>query len=146
MIDLTQSTFASPALHLVPTDPGLSWADHESLDIDAPPDSDTDPSPEARWPADAPRTGVCGAVTPRVGRLPGGDYRMYYTQILPRTGFQSLFQKLAGGIVQDRLESTTSCMVRPQSGQGSSGTVTFFSLWLAINCLLYTSPSPRDRG
>lgn len=86
MIDLTQSTFASPALHLVPTDPGLSWADHESLDIDAPPDSDTDPSPEARWPADAPRTGVCGAVTPRVVRLPGGDYRMYYTQILPRAG------------------------------------------------------------
>ena len=86
MIDLTQSLTASPLVHSIPSDPGTSWRS-ECVAIDAAPDSDTDPAPEAHWPVDAARTGVCGAVSPRVLALPEGGYRMYYTQILPRPGF-----------------------------------------------------------
>ena len=64
-------------------DPGIQWTS-TSVAIDAPPDSDTEPSPAARWPAGAERSGLCGAVSPRVVALPEGGYRMYYTQILPR--------------------------------------------------------------
>ncbi len=86
MIDLTRSATASPLVHTPPTDPGVDWTS-ESIAIDAPPDSDIDPLPDARWPAEATRTGLCGAVSPRVVALPDGRYRMYYTQILPRAGF-----------------------------------------------------------
>ena len=86
MIDLTQSATASPLVHTPPTDPGVNWTS-ESIAIDAPPDSDSDPLPDARWPAEAARSGLCGAVSPRVVALPDGPYRMYYTQILPRAGF-----------------------------------------------------------
>ncbi|MBP85809.1 MAG: hypothetical protein CMJ64_03690 [Planctomycetaceae bacterium] len=86
MIDLTQSDSPSPLVHTVPCDPGTSWIS-DSIAIDAPPDSDIDPAPDAQWPAEAERTGVCGAVCPRVVALPSGGYRMYYTQILPRAGF-----------------------------------------------------------
>lgn len=86
MIDLTTSAEASPLVHTAPIDPATSWAS-ESIAIDAPPDGDIDPSPAARWPADAVRSGWCGAVSPRVVALQGGGYRMYYTQILPRDGF-----------------------------------------------------------
>jgi len=37
----------------------------------------------------ATRTGLCGAVSPRVVALASGGYRMYYTQILPRAGFRA---------------------------------------------------------
>lgn len=87
MIDLSQSPSASPLVHVVPTDPGTSWAKDAAVVIDAPPDSDVNPLPEARWPRQAVRTGVCGAVSPRVVKLPSGGYRLYYTQILPRPGF-----------------------------------------------------------
>jgi len=86
MIDLTQYATASPLIHAVPCDPGTSWVG-DSVAIDAPPDNDIDPSPAAQWPTDSVRTGLCGAVSPRVITLPGGGYRMYYTQILPRKGF-----------------------------------------------------------
>lgn len=86
MIDLTQSVSASPLVHTVARDPGTSWTS-QSIAIDAPPDSDLDPSPDTPWSADAVRTGLCGAVSPRVVALPNGGYRMYYTQILPRAGF-----------------------------------------------------------
>ena len=86
MINLTQSATAAPLLHAAPTDPGVQWAT-ESIAIDAPPDDDIEPVPDAQWPADAARTGLCGAVSPRIVALPGGSYRMYYTQILPRAGF-----------------------------------------------------------
>jgi hypothetical protein len=86
MIDLTQSVTASPLVHTVARDPGTSWVS-QSISIDAPPDSDLNPSPDARWSADAVRSGLCGAVSPRVVALPDGGYRMYYTQILPRAGF-----------------------------------------------------------
>ncbi len=86
MIDLTQSAMASPLICAVPSDPGTSWTT-ETIAIDAPPDNDPDPAPDARWQPDAVRSGLCGAVSPRVVALPGGVYRMYYTQILPRAGF-----------------------------------------------------------
>ncbi len=87
MIDLLQSPSASPLVHSVATDPGTAWTKDAAVAIEAPPDTDVVPRPDAQWSPDAPRTGVCGAVGPRVIALPGGGYRMYYSQILPRPGF-----------------------------------------------------------
>ena len=91
MIDLSQlpsaAPPASPLVHSAPTDPGTSWAKDAQVVVDAPPDDEVDPRPDAQWPPDAVRTGVCGAVSPRVVALPGGGYRLYYTLILPRPGF-----------------------------------------------------------
>ena len=87
MIDLSQSPSASPLVHTVATDPGKLWVKDAAVVIDAPPDADVDPLPEANWPSQAQRTGICGAVGPRVLALPGGGYRMYYSQILPRPGY-----------------------------------------------------------
>jgi len=87
MIDLSRTPHASAQLHAVPADPGRSWIQDDLVAIDAPPDADVDPRPEARWSPHNVRTGLCGSVSPRVVTLPGGGYRLYYTQILPRTGF-----------------------------------------------------------
>ena len=87
MIDLSKSPWASPLVHGVPTDPGTLWVKDTAVVVDAPPDSEVDPLPEAQWPLQAARTGVYGAVSPRVIALLGGGYRLYYTQILPRPGF-----------------------------------------------------------
>ncbi|MDA1054364.1 MAG: hypothetical protein O3C40_28310 [Planctomycetota bacterium] len=87
MIDLARSQSASSTVHAVATDPGTVWTKDTALAIEAPPDADFDPLPEAQWSPDAPRTGVCGAVGPRVIALPSGGYRMYYSQIFPRPGF-----------------------------------------------------------
>lgn len=87
MIDLSKCSAASPLVHRVDTDPGMLWSKDAAVAIDAPPDSDTNPRPEATWPRDARRTGICGVVGPRAIALPGGGYRMYYSQILPRPGF-----------------------------------------------------------
>lgn len=87
MIDLTRTITASPDIHTVPTDPGKSWTDDVTVIIEAPPDHETDPAPEATWANVDVRTGICGSVTPRVVVLPNGQYRMYYTQMLPRPGF-----------------------------------------------------------
>jgi hypothetical protein len=87
MVDLTQADSGSPAMHTVASDPGLAWTKRSAPAIEAAPDDDTSPAPDARWPTDAPRTGVCGSVSPRVLRLVDGSYRLYYTQILPRPGF-----------------------------------------------------------
>ena len=87
MIDLSQSASASPLVHSAATDPGKVWMKDAAVAIEAPPDTDVDPRPEAQWSPDAPRTGLCGAVSPRVLALPSGGYRMYYSQILPRPGF-----------------------------------------------------------
>jgi hypothetical protein len=86
MIDLSQSPLPTPQVHAVPTDPGASWGADADVAIDAAPDGEVDPLPEARWAPHALRTGVYGAVGPRVIALPGGGYRLYYTQILPRRG------------------------------------------------------------
>lgn len=87
MIDLARSQKGLPSIHTVAADPGRAWTKDSAVAIDAPPDTDLDPRPESRWSPDAPRTGVCGAVGPRVVTLPRGGYRMYYSQILPRPGF-----------------------------------------------------------
>lgn len=97
MIDLTRSNVASPLVHSVEIDPGTSWKRDDAVAIEAPPDDETDPPPEAHWQAvelvdhesqtGVTRSGVCGVVSPRIIMLPGGGYRLYYTQILPRVGF-----------------------------------------------------------
>jgi hypothetical protein len=87
MMDLTRTAAASPLLQTVDVDPGIVWTKDACIAIEAPPDVDLDPQPAATWPRDAVRTGLCGAVSPRVLALPGGGYRMYYSQILPRPGF-----------------------------------------------------------
>jgi hypothetical protein len=87
LIDLTQSRSASPLVQTVTVDPGVSWRKDAAVAIEAPPDTDIDPQPEATWSPHAPRTGICGAVGPRVIALPDSGYRMYYTQILPQPGF-----------------------------------------------------------
>ena len=87
MIDLSKCSAASPLVHTVDVDPGILWSKETHVAIDAPPDSDTNPRPEATWPREDLRTGLCGVVSPRVLALPGGDFRMYYSQMLPRPGF-----------------------------------------------------------
>ena len=83
----TQPNQSPLSHHAVAVDPGTSWVKDAKKAIDAPPDGENAPAPEAQWPSIAPRTGVCGAVTPNVVPLADGGYRMYYTQILPRPGF-----------------------------------------------------------
>ena len=87
MINLLQPDACGPAVQTVPSDPGRDWLKDPLCAVEAAPDNDGDPSPDAQWSAQAVRTGVCGVVAPRIIRLPGGFYRMYYTQILPRSGF-----------------------------------------------------------
>ena len=87
MIDLSRCSSASPLVHTVELDPGVLWSKDAAVAIEAPPDSDTNPRPEARWPREARRTGLCGVVGPRAIALPGGGWRMYYSQMLPRPGF-----------------------------------------------------------
>ncbi|MBB76053.1 MAG: hypothetical protein CMJ75_16215 [Planctomycetaceae bacterium] len=86
MIDLTRAAIAPGSVQTVPTDPGIAWRPESTLAIDAAPDDHRSPAPEAAW-AGGIRSGLCGAVAPRVLRLPSGSYRMYYSQILPRPGF-----------------------------------------------------------
>ena len=74
------------ANHIVATDPGSNWVKENRIAVDAPPDSDTNPSPEPHWPQHAIRSGLCGVVSPNTICVANG-YRMYYTQILPRPGF-----------------------------------------------------------
>ncbi len=88
MIDLTRSAGPSPDVHCAGRDPeaGAAWTKQPEPAIDAPPDGDRNPAPDARWPQEAKRSGLCGSVSPRVVRLADGALRMYYTQILPRPG------------------------------------------------------------
>ena len=87
MIDLTGHPTASPAIHHVPVDPGTSWSTEVTVALDAAPDDDPNPDPQMVWDTTAVRSGICGAVTPRIVLFPDGTYRMYYTQILPRPNF-----------------------------------------------------------
>ena len=87
MIDLSKCSAASPLVHTVEADPGTLWSKDTHVAIDAPPDSDINPRPETTWPREDLRTGLCGVVSPRILALPGGGFRMYYSQILPRPGF-----------------------------------------------------------
>src|ERR1051325_9970720 len=87
MIDLSQSSLASPLVHTAATDPGSSWTKDVAVAIDAPPDTDLDPLPEAQWSPQALRSGICGAVSPRVLGLRGAGYRCSSSRIRRRSGF-----------------------------------------------------------
>jgi hypothetical protein len=87
MIDLSKCSAASPWVQTVDADPGVLWSKDAAVAIDAPPDLDTTPRPEATWPHEDRRTGVCGVVSPRVLALSDGGYRMYYSQLLPRPDY-----------------------------------------------------------
>ena len=87
MFDLRRSPVASPECQTVARDPGREWRKDAAVALDAPPDDDTAPLPEARWSPAARRTGVCGAVGPRAIALRDGGFRLFYSQILPRAGF-----------------------------------------------------------
>jgi hypothetical protein len=87
MIDLSKCSAASPLVHTVDSDPGTCWSKDVAVAIEAPPDSDAQPRPEATWSREDRRTGLCGVVSPRVISLSSGGYRMYYSQMLPRPGF-----------------------------------------------------------
>src|SRR5690349_12331325 len=113
MIDLSQAWAALWLAHTVPADPGTAWVKDQAIAVDAPPDVDVDPLPEAQWPRHARRTGLCGAVSPRVVALREGGYRLYYTQILPRAGF-------AEGA--NDYENATSRILSATSPDGSSWT------------------------
>jgi hypothetical protein len=86
MINLSQTFKSGPQVQTVVTDPGVAWIKDTSWVVDAPPDDAAQPEPEATWPNSRVRTGLCGAVSPRAIALPGGGYRLYSTQILPRAG------------------------------------------------------------
>ena len=127
MINLAASPTASPAVHTPPMAPGVQWTS-DSGAIDAPPDNDLDPSPDVQWPPEAARTGLCGAVSPRVVALAEGGYRLYYTQILPRTGIPAIANDYDDATT--RILSATSIDgatwepesgVRPSPRQGGAG-------------------------
>ena len=87
MINLSKSAEVGPALQRVSCDPGVNWVKADAWAIDAAPDDSGVPDPAASWPSDAMRSGIYGAVSPRVVCLRDGTYRLYYTQILPRPGY-----------------------------------------------------------
>ncbi len=74
-------------LHRVSCDPGMVWKKEAEWSVDAATDHSGVPDPTASWPHDAIRSGIYGAVSPRVVCLRDGSYRLYYTQILPRPGY-----------------------------------------------------------
>jgi len=70
--------------HTVPTDPGTKWVKDDLIAIDVPPDAETAPTADGRWPAAATRSGLHSCVAPTVVRVPSGGYRIYYTHVAPR--------------------------------------------------------------
>jgi len=128
MINLAQSASASPLVHAVPTDPGTCWAEETEVAVDAPPDAEVDPAPEAVWPTQAPRTGVYGVVSPRVIIRPDGTYRMYYAQMFPRPGFpagandyDNVATRILSAISSDGLSWTPERGVRLTPQEGGAG-------------------------
>ena len=72
--------------HTVASDPGSTWIKDDDFAIDAPPDAVGDPAADGPWPAEDTRSGLYSAVTPNIVELTGGGYRLYYTQVRPRSG------------------------------------------------------------
>ena len=118
--------------HTVDRDPGMSWVKDEQPAIEAPPDPETEgaagPAPEAQWPADSKRTGVCGAVSPNVIALEDGGFRMYYCQMLPRPGhpagandYDNCTTRLLSATSKDGLTWTPEPGVRLGAKQGGAG-------------------------
>ena len=130
MIDLTQSTTGSAAVHAVARDPGLAWTRNRAVAIEAAPDDHASPppDPEAHWPAEAQRSGICGSVSPRVLRLPDRSYRVYYTQILPRpdhpagaNDYDNATTRILSAVSTDGLNWTPEPGVRLTPTQGGAG-------------------------
>ena len=74
------------------------------------------------------RTGLYGAVGPRVVALPDGDYRLYYTQMLPRPDFPSdandyddATTRILSAISPDGSAWTPEPGVRLSAQQGGAG-------------------------
>lgn len=125
---MTQFSDLCAALHRVSADPGLSWTKDPQPALDAPPDDQPHPAPEAEWPADAPRSGLCGTVTPNVVAVPEGGFRMYYTQILPRPGFaagandyNNATTRILSAVSADGARWTPESGVRLSPRQGGAG-------------------------
>ena len=78
-------------VHQVARDPGTRWVEDPAPALAGPPDSEVVdgrlPDPAGVWPSDAIRTGLAGVVAPNVVLTADGRLRMYYTQILPRSGY-----------------------------------------------------------
>ncbi len=117
--------------HTVERDPGLSWVKDEQPAIEAPPDEAEGaaaPAPEAQWPADSIRTGLCGAVSPNIISLPDDSFRMFYCQMLPRAGFpagandyDNCTTRLLSAYSVDGLTWTPEPGVRLGAKQGGAG-------------------------
>ncbi len=128
MINLSRSREASPAIHEMSSDPGVNWDKWPTVAIEAAPDDDASPHPESRWAPEAIRTGVCGSVSPRVVVLPGGRYRMYYSQLLPRPGFpagandyDNAMSRILSAVSEDGLTWSPEPGVRLGPQQGGAG-------------------------
>lgn len=128
MIDLTRSPIAGPAWQTVDADPGCDWAKDPQGAVEAPPDDDREPRPDARWAPAARRTGVGAAVAPRVVRLPDGSYRLYYTQLLARPGtslgaldFATATARILSAVSADGMAWTPEPGVRLSAAAGGAG-------------------------
>lgn len=128
MINLSEVQVASPRVHDVSCDPGCRWSSHVGVALDAAPDSDAAPGPEATWATDAVRTGLCGTVSPRVVKFPDGLYRVFYSQILPREGFpagandyDNATTRILSAVSTDGVTWTPEPGVRMGAQQGGAG-------------------------
>jgi hypothetical protein len=128
MINLIEGQAASPRVHDVSCDPGCLWSDQVTVALDAAPDEDTAPRPEATWSADVVRTGLCGTVSPRVVKFPDGMYRVFYSQILPREGFpagandyDNATTRILSAVSNDGIHWTPEAGVRLGAEQGGAG-------------------------
>ena len=128
MIDLTRSTAPEPAVQTAVRDPGTVWRKLPDPAIDAPPDDDLRPAPDARWPRKAARSGLCGSVSPRVVRLTDRTYRMYHTQILPRPGhpagandYDTSTARILSAKSSDGMNWTPEAGVRLSPADGGAG-------------------------
>lgn len=113
--------------HTVATDPGTEWV-KDSVAIDVPPDSESDPAPEGQWPVDAPRGGKYGAVAPSIVELGDGGYRIYYTQIMPRpdstqgaNDYDNATTRILSATSPDCLTWTPEAGVRLSAREGGAG-------------------------
>ena len=128
MINMSEEIATCSQIHDVSADPGMVWVKRSVPAIDAAPDEDIQPDPAAVWNPGSRRTGLCGAVSPRVVLLPGGGYRMYFSQLLPREGFpagandyDNCTSRILSAVSHDGLNWTPEAGVRLSPQQGGAG-------------------------
>lgn len=128
MINLSPSGEVGPALHRVSCDPGVNWEKETAWSVDAAPDDSEVPDPAASWPITAARSGIYGAVSPRVICLRDGSYRLYYTQILPRAGYpdgatdyDQATSRILSAFSRDGIHWTPESGVRLSAEAGGAG-------------------------